>query len=290
MSSMSSDITEGRPAREAKKKINYDLFNEFGRTRESDRSRASLESSEQGASFKPIERSIGESEILVRETPLTTPTDNNLGSAAPIIPKAQETGNEIELNRSHDSNMADPNDKSIFEEISEVDIETRCLAIEKEKQEMEKKAKLLADQVCLKVEERQLQLMKKQVQELMDAKKKASEAPSIWNLEALGSGEAVQQVKQMLDLLKKEEEERARIAEETRCREQQEQQKREQEEKDKAEQLKLEQEHDAERKKKLKQEQDAELRKKQEEEEKHKNRLIKLRDQNPKVWRKCWNG
>ena len=231
--------TEGRPSREAKKRINYDLFNKFGTTQEvgDTRSRSTSESSknESDKHFILITVDNKGTEVLVRETPLTTPI--NIPVTPPsdkVIPETQSP-----LNNLHDSIMADQNEKNLLEELNEADIASKREAIKNERIETEKKAKLLAEQTRLEAEERQLQLMKRKLDELMQARKKANESPQVWNEDTIGDSEAAKNMKRMLELLQKEEEERKKFEEETReqekRREQEEKEERERKEKERLE-------------------------------------------------------
>ena len=132
--------------------------------------------------------------------------------------------------------------------------------LEEEQLEMERQAKLLVEQVELKAKERQLSLMKKKIQELMEARQKAQTSCLVLNPEFLEKDETAKQMATVLDMLQKEDKERKRLEEEEAKKleqqrlaeleqEKREQEKREQQEKEKQEQLEREKRRKGDRKK-----------------------------------------
>ena len=177
---------------------------------------------------------------LVEETPLPTPIDTELHSADVVIPEMQdskvsndgfETEKDLDLELNKMAGKSDQHEPpSLLDELNEVELEeqleARRLAMEKEKAEVEKRAKLLAQQTRLEAEEHQLLIMKKQVSALMEARKKANESAPVWNEEVIGEDATTKQVKQMLDMLNKEAEERERKERELREKEEREAEER----------------------------------------------------------------
>ena len=123
-----------------------------------------------------------------------------------------------------DVQMANP--PSLMDKLDEANLEAWCLAMEKERQETEKRACRIVEQTKLEAEERQLNLLKNQINELLDAHKKANEAPPVWNDMALEETGPAKEMKEMLELLRKEESERKRLEQ----KEQEERERRELEE------------------------------------------------------------
>ena len=82
---------EGRPAREAKKRIDYSNFNEV--------SRMNLDLDDSDSEVE-LFRVTHDSRVLVEETPLTTPVDPALGETE-VVPETQEimeeVGSELDL-------------------------------------------------------------------------------------------------------------------------------------------------------------------------------------------------
>ena len=117
--------------------------------------------------------------------------------------------------------------KPLSEEIDETKLEEKRELIEKERAELEKRAKLLAEQTQLEAEERQLGLMKRKIDELMQARKRAAEAPSVLNPESIGERSVATQMKKVLEMLEKEEAERKKAEEMMKQKEEEEKRKQE---------------------------------------------------------------
>ena len=170
-------MTEGR-GQQAIPKVNYWLLH-LGESEEDNGDGENKEISEICRTETGI--------VLVKETPLTTPTpgqnelDSEAGkdttSSSEVIPESQ-----LSQGLGLDTNMVD----NLFNELNEAEIQERRSKLEAERVEVECRARLLTEQTELEAKERQVVLMKKQIEELMEARKKAQEAPTVLNWVAIG--------------------------------------------------------------------------------------------------------
>ena len=193
-------MTEGRGQR-AIPKVNYHLLYS-GESEDETGEQENIEVSELTDRRKP-------STVLVEETPLTTPVQdieeqdlepgNSPSDITKVVPESQ-VRSDLDL----DTNMAD----NLLNELNEVEIEERKSKVEEARVETECKARLLAEQIEVEAKERQVVLMKKQIEELMDAWKKAQESPAVLNWAAIGDDDTAKQLANVLKILKSEEEER----------------------------------------------------------------------------------
>ena len=180
-------------------------------------------------------------------------------------------------------NMADGNDgsdnlspspESLLEEITEAEMHERIEAAEKEKEELEQKAKLISKHIEIEAKQRQLNYMRAQVQKLMDARKNASQSDVVFNPSIVEENETAQQMARVLELLQKEDELRQKAKQE----EEEKQKLLEAERKRKLEQEKEEQEQ----RERMKREEQEHLAREREKEEKEKEEREKLEEENRK--------
>ena len=132
--------------------------------------------------------------------------------------------------------MADGNDQSLQAELTEAELQEKKEQLEKEQAEMDKRMRLLTAQAELEAKQRQMSLMKRKIDELMEARKKANSEPPVLNTELIAKDPAGNSMIQVLNLLQKEDEERNKMAEEIRKKQEQETElKRQKEEKERQE-------------------------------------------------------
>ena len=132
---------------------------------------------------------------------------------------------------------------SLFEEMNEADLEVRQEAVMKEKLETERRVHLIAEQTKIETQERQNQVLRQQIDRLLEARKKANKSTPVLCEGALGDNEASKELRQVFELLKQEALERERLEEATKLRkkkEAEEKAKMEQEEREREEQRKKE--------------------------------------------------
>ena len=197
--SKESLMTEGRGQR-AIPKVNYLLLH-MGESEDETGEQENLEVSELRDRRKP-------SIVLVEETPLTSPVQdieeqdlepgNSPSDITNVVPESQ-----VRTNLDLDTNMAD----NLLNELNEAEIEERKSKVEEARVETEHKARLLAEQIEVEAKERQVVLMKKQIEELTDVWKKAQESPAVLNWAAIGDDDLAKQLANVLKILKSEEEE-----------------------------------------------------------------------------------
>ena len=152
---------------------------------------------------------------------------------------------------------------TLQQEIDEATLQERNEAANRESEELEKKVGLLTEQMAVEAKERRIKLMKQKTEELTEARKKSLESGTVLNPELLGSDETARNMFKMLEMLRKEEQERKQRAEETFILELENEQARRREEE---ERLQREQEQKREEERKRKEEEEKKA--KEEEEEK----------------------
>ena len=196
--------SEGRPARASKKKINYGLFHEVGRTEVDSDSGGEIDF-DKNTSFVPIGGA-----PLVEETPLNTPINVQIidETGVIVVPESQIDPRELGDNQNLDLDPRKSNmeGSSLHDELTEAQLKEKREQLDKEHEEMERRAKIITEQTKLEAKERQVQLMKKKIDELLELRKKAKESDPVLNQEVQLDDPVSKDVKELLDMLKKDQE------------------------------------------------------------------------------------
>ena len=122
-------------------------------------------------------------------------------------------------------------ENNLHKELTEAELRAESERQDREHRELETRAKALAEQVKIEARERQLNLMKKQIDELAEARKKANESTPVENPEVVMDDPASKEMADLLAMLRKEEDIRKQKEEEVRRQEEIEQNRRVEEEK-----------------------------------------------------------
>ena len=129
--------------------------------------------------------------------------------------KNARTG-EIDLDQgvipeTQSDNMASP--QNLLSELTDAEMQVKRAQLDEEQKELEERACRITEEAKLEAKERQLVIMRKQVEALLQAKKEASESPVALCPDIIEGDETATQLANMIELLKKEAIEREKIKE-----------------------------------------------------------------------------
>ena len=213
-------------------KVNYLQLHSLGCTNDLESDSEDQEIQGKLINFKPI----NEPEILVEETPLHTPVDiENLRKNVDLDLDNSNLNDNISTVPETQTNMSD-----LQTELSETELQEKRDKLEQEQREVEQRAKCILEQTEIEAKERQLTIMRKQIDQLLQARAEASAQPPVPSLDALGDDPLAKQMSTVLEMLQKEAQEREKITEQQRQIE--EKRKREEEERQKEEEMRKEEE------------------------------------------------
>ena len=176
--------------------------------------------------------------------------------------------------------------------MTEAELEERNRITDEENANLEKKARLLAQQVEVEAKERQISLMKCKIDELLQAHQTANENPVVLNPSAVQGDEAATNMLKVLEMLQNEQKERER-EEERRKEEEETKHKAEEVEKRKADRKKKEEERKKKKGKRerTRKEKKGKMRRRRRKRRKKKKRMKERKEKNRKEkkrkkWRK----
>ena len=136
--------------------------------------------------------------------------------------------------------MVEPEDNaipgSLQDKLTEAEIQEKIRITEEEREELQKRAKLLTKQLEAEAMQRQVNYMKSQIDQLLKARDTAQSSDVVFNPSAIGEDETSQQMKKVLEMLQKEEEIRNKQKEEENRKRLEEEQRKKQEEQERKKQ------------------------------------------------------
>ena len=175
-----------RPKRDVKK-CNYRQLHFSGTTNSDSEPEVDLdcENWDSDAGKKKL-RLLDQAEILAEDTPQLTPNESyinsNISSPASVTVIPESLTGDNRSRSSVETNMVDNN---LHDELTEAELEERNRIADEENANLEKKARLLAQQVEVEAKERQIVLMKCKIDELLQARQTANENPAVLNPSAV---------------------------------------------------------------------------------------------------------
>ena len=126
-----------------------------------------------------------------------------------ITPDSNQVSLDLDLK------MADNGEpKNLLEEMTDAELVEKAAAMEREKVELEKKLKRITEQARVETQERHLNALKTQIDQMMEARKQANSRETVFNSDVLGDSETAKQMLEMFNFLKREEQERLRLQQE----------------------------------------------------------------------------